>query len=232
MAQKQITNRIEFGQKLNPADDYSGMPAVSDDGNLQNLINKVDKIKKFWSTGEADGSIIRYVPNVLPVNRQDQIKGVFPRMAYASDDYTDKKTLKFTVDLAEGTYTNYSNVEIVLPIQFTKKTSKTSQMDANMIPVNGFFFHCFNELDIKRYPDDVRILPTDKAVSITDYAKNQLKYLPKNSVKKLLKPFLYSNEPVYFDENTDRRSNTNNTDAKRSDPNLTKRIKNLKDFVF
>ena len=105
-------------------------------------------------------------------------------------------------------------------------------MDANMIPVNGFFFHWFNELDIKRYPDDVRYLPTDKTVSIADYAKNQLKYLPKNSVKKLLKPFLYSNEPVYFDENTGRRSNTNNTDAKRSDPNLTKRINNLKDFVL
>ena len=71
-------------------------------------------------------------------------------------------------------------MEIVLPVQFTKKTSKTSQMDANMIPVNGFFFHWFNELDIKRYPDDVRILPTDKTVSIADYAKNQLKYLPKN----------------------------------------------------
>ena len=34
MAQKQIKNRIEFGQNLNPLDDYAGVPAINDDGNL------------------------------------------------------------------------------------------------------------------------------------------------------------------------------------------------------
>ena len=48
MAQKQIKNRIEFGQNLNPLDDYAGVPAINDDGNLQTLIDKVGKIGKFW----------------------------------------------------------------------------------------------------------------------------------------------------------------------------------------
>ena len=44
MAQKPITNRIEFGQNLNPLNDYAGVPAINDDGNLQTLIDKVDKV--------------------------------------------------------------------------------------------------------------------------------------------------------------------------------------------
>ena len=67
MAQKQIKNRIEFGQNLNPLDDYAGVPAINDDGNLQTLIDKVGKIGKFWKTGKEDGDLIRYLPNLLPV---------------------------------------------------------------------------------------------------------------------------------------------------------------------
>ena len=76
MAQKQIKNRIEFGQNLNPLDDYAGVPAIHDDGNLQTLIDEVGKIGKFWKTGKADGDLIRYLPNLLPVTRQNVIAGI------------------------------------------------------------------------------------------------------------------------------------------------------------
>ena len=91
MAQKQITNRIEFGQNLNPLNDYAGVPAINDDGNLQTLINKVDKVGQFWKTGKADGDLVRYLPNILPVTRQNLISGIDPRQAYATETYTDKK---------------------------------------------------------------------------------------------------------------------------------------------
>ena len=39
MAQKQISNRIEFGQNLNPLKDYAGVPSINDDGNI---LDKVD----------------------------------------------------------------------------------------------------------------------------------------------------------------------------------------------
>ena len=93
MAQKPIQNRIEFGQNLNPLDDYAGVPAINDDGNLQTLINKVDKVSKFWKTDKADSDLIRYLPNVLPVTRQNLIAGIDPQQAYASETYTDKKIL-------------------------------------------------------------------------------------------------------------------------------------------
>ena len=59
-----------------------------------------------------------------------------------------------------------------------------------------------------------------------------MKYLPEKSVKKLLKTMLYSNKPVYLAENVDRRPNNDNDDNKRSDPNLTYRIAQLRNYIF
>ena len=104
-------------------------------------------------------------------------------------------------------------------------------MDAQMITVNKFFGHWF--IDIKRYPDDTRILLTNNSVDIYQYSNAQLKYLPENSVKTLLRTMLYSNKPVYFgDKDVDRQPNDDNDDDKRTDPNLTDRIKELKDDLF
>ena len=68
-----------------------------------------------------------------------------------------------------------------------------------MITVNNFFGHWFTDVNMTRYPDDTRILPTNNSVDIYQYSNAQLKYLPKNSVKTLLKRMLYSNKPVYLD---------------------------------
>ena len=80
MAQKPIQNRIEFGQNLNPLDDYAGVPAINDDANLQMLIDKVDKVSKFWKTGKADSDLIRYIPNVLPVTRQNLLVLIYDKL--------------------------------------------------------------------------------------------------------------------------------------------------------
>ena len=45
--QKQITNKIQFGQKLNPLDIYGGVPSIDDNRNLQSLFSKVDKAGTF-----------------------------------------------------------------------------------------------------------------------------------------------------------------------------------------
>ena len=123
MAQKQIRNKRQFGEKLNPLDDYGGVPSVDDDGNLETFFSKVDKVGKLWECGKADWDLVRYLPNILPVTRQNQIGSINPCQAYASETYTDKKTLEFTIILAANTYTNYSSMEIVLPIWFVKNTA-------------------------------------------------------------------------------------------------------------
>ena len=125
-------------------------------------------------------------------------------------------------------------MEICIPIKFTKKTNKALKMDANMVIANNFFGQWFTDIEIRRYPDDMMILPTNNSVDIYQYSSAYLpeKYLPEKSVKKLLKNMLYSNKPVYLVKDADRRPNNENDDDKRSDPNLSYRLAQLKNHLF
>ena len=123
-------------------------------------------------------------------------------------------------------------MEICIPIQFTKRTAKNTAMDPLMITVNNFFGNWFTDIDIRRYSDDMNILPTNNSVDIYNYSNTQMKYLPEKSVKKLLKNMLYSNKPVYLDGDTDRRPNNDDTAADRTDENLTYRIAQLKNHLL
>ena len=105
-------------------------------------------------------------------------------------------------------------------------------MDGDLITINNFFGHWIIDIDIRRYPDDMRILPTNNNVEFYQLSNSQLKYLPKDSVATLLKSFLYSNKAVYVDDNVDRRLNNIDDINKHSDPDLTYRIAEQKDWVF
>ena len=106
------------------------------------------------------------------------------------------------------------------------------QIDGDIITINNFFGHWITDIDIWRYPDDTRILPTNNNVDVYQFSNSQLKYLPTDSVAALLKTFLYSNKPVYLDADFDRRLNNNDDVNKRNDPNLTYRTAELKDWFF
>ena len=214
--QKAISNKIQLGETLNPLDDYAGIPSINDRGMLENLIEKVDKARGFMKTGKADGDLSRYFRNILPTTRQSQIAGELPRKAYAS--VTNKKQLKFISDLTANTYSNFSTMEICLPLKFTKESNTALQMDTQMIPVN-IFGHWFTDIDIRRYPENMRVLPRNNSVDIYQYSNTQMKYLPEKPAKRLLKTMLYSNKPVYLEKGADERPNNDNSDAKRTDPN-------------
>ena len=59
------------------------------------------------------------------------------------------ENLEFIIELTGNTYSNYRSMELVLPIKFTKKTAKTTEMDANAITVNKFFEHWIMDIDIR-----------------------------------------------------------------------------------
>ena len=124
--QRRISNKIQLGDTLNPALDYSGVPAVDGKANLESIYGKIDKIGRFWKSGKADESLARYIPNLLPVTRQNQLADTNPRKAFASITYSDKKNLEFILELAANTYSNYSSMELVLPIQITKSNKNGS----------------------------------------------------------------------------------------------------------
>ena len=52
--QKAISDKIQLGQTLNPRGDYGAIPSINDEGTLENLKGKVDKVTGFVATGKAD----------------------------------------------------------------------------------------------------------------------------------------------------------------------------------
>ena len=62
---------------------------------------------------------------------------------------------------------------IVVPISFNKSSDKTA--DGDVVTVNNFFARCLKEIDIRRYPDDVRILLTNNTVEVFNYAAQKIK---------------------------------------------------------
>ena len=84
---------------------------------------------------------------------------------------------------------------IVLPIYFKKSTDKTA--DADVVMVNNFFVHWLKEIDIRRYPDDVRILPTNNTVKVYNYAAQQIKHLPTKSLDDIKETILYEKRQLF-----------------------------------
>ena len=106
-------------------------------------------------------------------------------------------------------------------------------MDDKLITVNNFFGHWIKVIDIRRYPDDVRILPTNNTVDVYQYSAQQLKHLPKNVLKTVEKTFLYKKKkPIVLTGSKGRRSATSNTAADRIDVDLDARITAFKDYLF
>ena len=60
--QRAISDKIQLGETLNLLKDYSGVPSINDEGTLENLIEKVDKVTGFVKTGKADGGFIKVLP--------------------------------------------------------------------------------------------------------------------------------------------------------------------------
>ena len=56
---KAISDKIQLGQTLNILDDYAGVLSIKDEGTLENLIGKVDKVRGFVKTGKADRDLSR-----------------------------------------------------------------------------------------------------------------------------------------------------------------------------
>ena len=78
---------------------------------------------------------------------------------------------------------------IVLPIQIKKSAAKTANV--NVIDANNVFCDWLKEIDAKRYPDVLRILPKKNTVKFYQYAAQQLKHLPGKSLDYIRETLLY-----------------------------------------
>ena len=137
--QREISNKIQLGENLNPLRDISNVPSIDNVANLKDIFCKVDKVGVLWNKGETDASLVRCILSLSGVSRQGQIYSINHKKAYAAQTYTDKKSLDCTVNLAANTYTNYSSMCVVLPIQIKKKADNTVDIDGTLMTVNNFF---------------------------------------------------------------------------------------------
>ena len=218
--QREIGYKIQLGDTLNTLNDVSAVPAIDNTSNLKGVFGKIDKLGDLWDRGKADSSLIRYIPGGSEVLRQGKIFNIVSKKVYALSTYTDKKTLEFTIELAANTYTNM--MTLVVPIYFKKSTDKTADVD--VVTVNTFFAGWLKEIDIRGYPNGVRILPTNKTVEVYNYAAQQIKHLPRKSLDDIKETILYDKNTVVLTGNRDRRLNKTDTPADRTDANLSERV--------
>ena len=145
--QREISNKIRLGKNLNSLRDVSNAPSIDNVANLRNALGKADKLGNLWDRVEADADLARYIPDLTDASRQGQVYRINAKKAYATQTYTDQKMLEFTVILAANTYTNYSGVCIVLPIQIKKKTSAVTNIAADLVTGNNFFVRWLKEVN-------------------------------------------------------------------------------------
>ena len=113
---------------------------------------------------------------------------------------------------------------------FEKKTNKAAAIDATMIPVNNFFAHWIKDVTVKRYGDDIAVLPINTTLDTYRYSESMLIHMPKDALATFQKELLYSKKRVIIKGNTantlnDRRNHiaaaANNSEK---DENIDDRI--------
>ena len=63
--------------------------------------------------------------------------------------------------------------------------------------VNNFFAGSLKETDVRRYPDDVRILPTNNTVEVYNYPAQQIKHLLTKSLDDIKEIILYEKSSCF-----------------------------------
>ena len=73
-----------------------------------------------------------------------------------------------------------------------KNSNVANNLEDDVITVNIFFVHWLKELDIKRYGEDVPILPLTNTVEICKYSDAILKHMESDALETFQSNLLYS----------------------------------------
>ena len=89
--QREISNKIQLGEALNPWNNVSEVSPIDNTSNLKDVFRKADKLGDLWYKGTANASLIRYTPGLSNASRQGKIFNIVPKKVYATSTYSDKK---------------------------------------------------------------------------------------------------------------------------------------------
>ena len=71
----------------------------------------------------------------------------------------------------------------ISPIKIKSAAGNDNDITAGYKPVNIFFAHWIKEIDIKRYGNNIPILPLSNTVNIYRYSDKMLQHMPKKALK-------------------------------------------------
>ena len=205
------SNRVKLGENLNPLEDATGVDAVDFSADLDNLTNKLGKLAELYDTRKVDADLLRYIPGMSKIMYQGQIDWIETKKSYAASTYTDNQMMEFNIELTANHYVNFSNMVLCLPLTFRKNSNKQQAIDGDMIPVNNFFAHWIKDVTVKRYGDDIAVLPINTTLDMYRYSESMLKHLPDDVLKAFQNELLYSKKKVIIKGNaansfSDRRN--------------------------
>ena len=176
--QREIGNKYFQVANLNSLNDVSSVPSINNTSSLDNAVKKVDLLSNLWEYGKTEVSLARYTPRTTKPSRQGQIASIEEKRAYADDTYNDKRSLEFVIKLAANRYSNFSTMQVVLPLYFWKNGNKATKLTNTVITADNFFTRWLKEITINRYPDDITILPSNNTMPLCDHAAAILKHIP------------------------------------------------------
>ena len=71
--QREIGDKIQLGDTLNPLNDVSAVSTIDNTSDLKDVFEKIDKLGDLWDRGKADMSLIRYLHGGSEAFRQRKI---------------------------------------------------------------------------------------------------------------------------------------------------------------
>ena len=195
------SNRVTLGENLDPLKEVNGADAIDFSANVDNLIGKLDKLSTLYDTGRIDADVIKYIPGMAKISYQGQIDFIDTKHSYAASTYTDMQQMELNIEVAANRCINFSNMVLCVPIAFRKRTNKAQAISAAMIPVNNFFAHWIKDITMKRYGDDIAVLPINTTSEAYRYSEGMLKHLPKDVQATFQKELLHSKKKIIIKGN-------------------------------
>ena len=187
---------LSLAPTLSPTKDAAKVEAIDYTADFENLLGRFDAYTKFYNTGKTKNDLVRYIPGLTKPADQGQIDGTLTKKAYADDTYKGLKVADFNINLANNQYMNLHNVYLVFLMNIEKSSNVANNLEDDVIMVNNFFAYWIKELDIKRYGDDIPILPLTNTVEIYKYSDAILKHTEGDALKTIQNDLLYSNKKV------------------------------------
>ena len=185
------SNRVRLGENLNSVEDATGVDAVDFSADIDNLIGKFI-LTDLYDTGKVDADGLRYIPGMSKIMYQGQLDHIETKKCYVESTYTNKEMMEFNINITANHYVNFSNMVLCLPVTFRKTATNTAAIERDLIPVNNFFAHWIKDVIVRRYGDDVAVLPINTVLEVYRYSEAMLKHLPDDVLATFQNQLLYS----------------------------------------